>query len=96
MGSTGVSAGPVSTGSVSKMSFTNEGFGQWTKDVPGVGGVSILDERDSMRAGMNSGPAYSVMVYDNDGNIVNDNVYFTSLNGAKQVANELLENLINS
>lgn len=75
---------------INRTSFTNEG-GQWTLDINGVGGVQILDERDSSRAGFGSGPAYGITVWDANYRMDEQQIYYTSLNEAKQIAKSLLK-----
>ena len=76
---------------INRTSFTNDGFGQWTLDIEGVGGISILDERDSSRAGFGSGPAYSISVWGADYAADPDVIMYGSLNEAKRRAKELLK-----
>lgn len=76
---------------IDRSSFTDEGGGQWTLDIDGVGGVQILNERDSSRAGFGSGPAYGITVWDANYRMDEQQIYYTSLNEAKQIAKSLLK-----
>lgn len=77
--------------SINRTSFTNEGGGQWTLDIEGVGGASILDERDSSRAGFGSGPAYGITIWGADYQMDEQRIFYTSLNDAKRIAKDLLK-----
>lgn len=108
MGSTGVSARATDTNAtattaatvnvtatqINRTGYTDEGFGRWTLDFEGLGGVSILDERDTSRAGFGSGPAYSVHVYDNEGTTVTNQLMYGSLTSAKQEGKTILKELL--
>ena len=78
---------------IDRTSFVNEGGGQWTLDIEGVGGGQILDERDSSRAGFGSGPAYGITVWDANNNSSDQQIYYGSLNEAKQELKRRLKNL---
>ena len=90
MGSTGISSNTSNSSKIDRTPFTNEGNGQWTIDIEGVGGASILDESDDFRYG---GTAYSVKVWNKDYDAVGDTTMYTSLNAAKQAAKDSLRNL---
>lgn len=96
MGSVGngrVSTSGNANSLIDKTSFTNEGGGQWSLDIEGVGGGQILDERDSSRAGFGTGPAYGITVWDKDYNSSGQSIYYGSLNEAKQTLKERLKAL---
>ena len=78
---------------IDKKSFTNEGGGQWTMDIEGVGGGQILDERDSSRAGFGSGPAYGITIWDKNYKSEDPVIYYGSLNEAKQEFKRRLKGL---
>lgn len=59
-----------------------------------VGGGQILDERDSSRAGMGSGPAYGITLWDANYNSTGQSIYYGSLNEAKQAFKERLKELV--
>lgn len=79
---------------IDKTAFDNMGGGQWQLDIPGIGGGSILDERDSLLAGFGTGPAYSVTVWDKNYNLVGvqSELLYGSLNNAKARLKERLKN----
>lgn len=79
---------------IDKTPFKNEGGGQWTMDIEGVGGGQILDERDSSRAGFGSGPAYGITVWDRNYNSSEQTIYYGSLNEAKAEFKRRLKELI--
>lgn len=79
---------------ISRASFTNEGNGQWTLDVPDQGGGQILDETGSSRdpnAGR-GGKLYSARSWNADNDFLEDRAqYFTSLNDAKSYVKSQLQ-----
>lgn len=79
---------------IDKASFKNEGSGQWTLDIEGVGGGQILDERDSSRAGFGSGPAYGITLWDKNYKSEGQQIYYGSLNEAKQEFKRRLKELV--
>lgn len=82
---------------VDNSSFKKAGFGQWTLDVPGVGGASILDETGStaaLRMGMMPGQKlYSMVYWDKDYN-QSQRQYYSRLNDAKYYAKAALKAMI--
>lgn len=81
---------------VDNSSFKKAGFGQWTLDVPGVGGASILDETGStaaLRMGLLPGQKmYSMTAWDENGRQLGQRTYYQKLNDAKYFAKEELAN----
>lgn len=81
---------------IDRTSFTNEGGGQWTLDIEGVGGGQLLDERDSSRAGFGTGPAYGITVWDKDYKSSEQTIFYGSLNEAKAELKRRLKELQDS
>ena len=90
MGATGISSNISNGSKIDRTPFTNEGGGQWTIDIEGVGGASILDETDEYRFG---GTAYGVTVWDKNYDKQGDTTYHTSLNAAKQAAKDRIKDM---
>ena len=57
-------------GAINKAQYKDMGNGHWELDVPGYGGVSILDETGSSKDPYygRGGKVYGILVYDEDGN----------------------------
>lgn len=68
--------------------FEDEGFGQWTLDVPGAGGASILDESSG------GDKYYSISIWDKNYSSEGIVAHSPSLAGAKATAKELIKQTI--
>lgn len=79
---------------VDKTGFTNEGGGQWTLDISGAGGGSILDESDSSAGGYGAMKAYSVTAWDANYQIIGEKQIFGSLNAAKDAVKRKIKSTL--
>ena len=75
---------------INRTPFTNEGFGQWTIDIDGVGGASILEDNDTAM-----GKYYEISLWDKEYNTQRRKFNARTLNEAKQTAKNELEKLNN-
>ena len=84
---------------IAQAKFTDEGGGQWTLDINGVGGAQILDETGSSRDPNNGmgGKVYSVTVW--DGNFAVHGpaqIIQGNLGQARTLAKQLLKGINNA
>lgn len=78
----------ASLGKIDRTGFQSMGGGQWTMDIPGVGGAQILDESDDYKYG---GKAYSVHAWDGNYNEIGGTDIYGTLNAAKQAAKDKIK-----
>lgn len=99
----GGSSGTASTRSIASQiaqaKFTDEGGGQWTLEINGVGGAQVLDETGGSRDPMlgRGGKVYSVTVWDGNFTVQGPaQIVQGNLGQARTLAKKILKGLNNA
>ena len=81
---------------IDKAAFKSQGagLGQWTVELEGIGGASILDETQTRAGGYGRYKTYSVQTWGADFKDIGTTQYATTLNQAKELARRKLRGTV--